>query len=172
MECHADAQCRVVLQVESDLHARRVEDFPPHQGATRRDDHLEGWQRQDRTKGLSPKGIIIDAQRGSIDIGRNVSLNDYAILLGRGGITIGNDVRIAGNAMVVSFDHNFDDPTQPIRMQGVTKKPIVIEDDVWIGAGARFWAVPIYPKDASSARMPSSRGGPNPMASMSALPRG
>ncbi|MFT4182464.1 MAG: acyltransferase [Rhizobium sp.] len=84
------------------------------------------------------KGAVIDAQRGSIDLGDHVSLNDYAVLLGRGGITIGNDVRIAAHAMVVSFDHNFDDVTQPIRLQGVTKKPVVIEDDVWIGAGAKI----------------------------------
>ncbi|AYG61279.1 acyltransferase [Rhizobium jaguaris] len=89
-------------------------------------------------KAFLRRGIVIDAQRGSIDMGRSVSLNDYAILLGRGGITIGNDVRIAAHAMVISFDHNFDDPTQTIRMQGVTKKPIVIEDDVWIGAGAKI----------------------------------
>lgn len=84
------------------------------------------------------KGAVIDAQRGSIDLGDHVSLNDYAVLLGRGGITIGNDVRIAAHAMVVSFDHNFDDVTKPIRLQGVTKKPVVIEDDVWIGAGAKI----------------------------------
>jgi acetyltransferase-like isoleucine patch superfamily enzyme len=89
-------------------------------------------------KAFLRRGIVIDAQRGSIDIGRSVSLNDYAILLGRGGITIGNDVRIAAHAVVVSFDHNFDDPAQLIRMQGVTKKPVVIEDDVWIGAGAKI----------------------------------
>ncbi|KAA0699414.1 acetyltransferase [Neorhizobium sp. P12A] len=84
------------------------------------------------------RGVVVDAQKDSIEIGNNVSLNDYVILLGRGGIKIGNDVRIAGHVMVVSFDHNFDDVTQPIRMQGVTKKPIVIEDDVWIGGGAKI----------------------------------
>lgn len=84
------------------------------------------------------KGVVIDAQEGSIEVGNHVSFNEYSILLGRGGISIGNDVRIAAHAMVVSFDHNFDDLTQPIRLQGVTKKPIVIEDDVWIGAGAKI----------------------------------
>lgn len=84
------------------------------------------------------KGVVIDAQEGSIEIGNHVSFNDYSILLGRGGISIGNDVRIAAHAMVVSFDHNFDDVSRPIRLQGVTKKPIVIEDDVWIGAGAKI----------------------------------
>lgn len=84
------------------------------------------------------RGVVIDAQKDSIEIGRNVSLNDYVILLGQGGIKIGNDVRIAGQVMIVSFDHNFDDVTQPIRLQGVTKKPIVIEDDVWIGGGAKI----------------------------------
>ncbi|MGV1759331.1 acyltransferase [Rhizobium sp. A22-96] len=84
------------------------------------------------------RGVVIDAQEGSIEVGNHVSFNEYSILLGRGGISIGNDVRIAAHAMVVSFDHNFDDLTQPIRLQGVTKKPIVIEDDVWIGAGAKI----------------------------------
>jgi acetyltransferase-like isoleucine patch superfamily enzyme len=83
-------------------------------------------------------GVVIDAQNGRIEIGDHVSLNDHAVLLGHGGITIGNDVRIAANVVVASFDHNFNDISTPIRLQGVTEKPIIIDGDVWIGAGAKI----------------------------------
>src|ERR1700709_473257 len=76
-------------------------------------------------------GVVIDAQKGRIEIGNHVSLNDNAVLLGHGGITIGNDVRIAANVVVASFDHNFEDVSTPIRLQGGTPKPIVIADAVW-----------------------------------------
>lgn len=84
------------------------------------------------------RGGFIDAQKGSIEIGSNVSINPYSILYGLGGIKIGNDVRIAAHVVVVSFDHRYDDVSKPITMQGVIAKPIVIEDDVWIGAGAKI----------------------------------
>jgi acetyltransferase-like isoleucine patch superfamily enzyme len=87
---------------------------------------------------FTQSGVVIDAQNGRIEIGNHVSLNDHAVLLGHGGITIGNDVRIAANVVVASFDHNFEDVSTPIRLQGVTGKPIVIDNDVWIGAGAKI----------------------------------
>ena len=84
------------------------------------------------------KGGFIDAQKGSIEIGSNVSINPYSILYGLGGIKIGNDVRIAAHVVIVSFDHRYDDVSKSITMQGVIAKPITIEDDVWIGAGAKI----------------------------------
>ncbi len=84
------------------------------------------------------RGSIIDAQKGTVEIGSNVSVNAYAILWGAGGIKIGDNVRIASHSVIVSFDHNFEDRDRPITSQGVTHKPIVIEDDVWIGAGAKI----------------------------------
>lgn len=84
------------------------------------------------------RGGLVDAQKGSIELGSNVSINPYTILYGLGGIRIGNDVRIAAHVVIVSFDHRYDDVAKPITMQGVIAKPIVIEDDVWIGAGAKI----------------------------------
>lgn len=84
------------------------------------------------------KGSLIDAQRGYVTLGDDVSVNHYSIILGTGGVSIGNYVRIAAQCMIVSFDHNFQNRDLPITKQGITKKPIIIQDDVWIGAGAKI----------------------------------
>lgn len=83
------------------------------------------------------RGAIVDAQKGRIIFGRNVSMNPYSIVYGAGGVTIGDNVRIAAHAVIVSFDHNFNDLTRSITSQGTTNKPIEIGNDVWIGSGAK-----------------------------------
>jgi acetyltransferase-like isoleucine patch superfamily enzyme len=85
-------------------------------------------------------GIVIDAQSGEIKIGNDVSINDYSVLLGHGGITIGNNVRIAAHVAIASFEHVYDDSAVQIRHQGITKAAVIIEDDVWIGAGTKVLA--------------------------------
>jgi acetyltransferase-like isoleucine patch superfamily enzyme len=79
---------------------------------------------------------FLDARGGTIKIGENCSINDYAIIYGMGNVIIGNNVRIAAHTIIVSGDHIYKDPNQLIRLQGVVKKPIIIEDDIWIGANS------------------------------------
>ncbi len=74
---------------------------------------------------------------GDIRLGANCTVNPFCVLYGHGGLTIGNDVRIATHCVFIPANHNFDDVTKPIRQQAETRVGIVIEDDVWIGAGVR-----------------------------------
>lgn len=84
------------------------------------------------------KGVILHAHGGYIEIGENCSVNPYSALYGGGGLTIGSGVRIAAHTTIVASNHNFSDSKIPIFMQGVSIKGIVIENDVWIGVGARI----------------------------------
>ncbi|EPE97103.1 acyltransferase [Rhizobium grahamii] len=54
--------------------------------------------------------------------------------------SIGDSVRIAAHVVVAALEHNYEDPTIPIREQSIRKEAIVISDDVWIGAGAKVLA--------------------------------
>jgi acetyltransferase-like isoleucine patch superfamily enzyme len=74
---------------------------------------------------------------GDIRIGANCTVNPFCVLYGHGGLTIGDGVRIATHSVLIPANHNFDDTTKPIWQQAETRLGIVIEDDVWIGSGVR-----------------------------------
>lgn len=84
------------------------------------------------------KGVIINTYGGDICIGDNVSINPYSVIYGHGNLKIGNDVRIAAQALIIPANHNFSDPDKLIRKQGMSQEGIVIENDVWIGAGSKI----------------------------------
>lgn len=83
-------------------------------------------------------GAQILSMGGSVRLGNEVSVNPYCVLYGQGGLTIGDGVRIAAHTVIIPANHRFDAPDKPIRKQPLSKKGIVIEDDVWIGAGVRI----------------------------------
>jgi acetyltransferase-like isoleucine patch superfamily enzyme len=80
-------------------------------------------------------GVMIFTYGGDITIGRNCSINSYAVLYGHGGLKIGDNVLVAGGTMIIPSSHVFTNPEIPIIRQGSTAKGITIEDDVWIGHG-------------------------------------
>ncbi|MBI4843578.1 MAG: acyltransferase [Nitrospirae bacterium] len=75
---------------------------------------------------------------GDISIGDNCSVNPFSILYGHGGLRIGNGVRIAAHVVIIPASHKYADAGKFIYEQGESHLGIVIEDDVWIGAGARI----------------------------------
>lgn len=83
------------------------------------------------------RGVVVRPLGGYIQIGSDCSVNAYSVLYGGGGLKIGDDVRIAAHTVIVPSNHIFSDPDTPIRNQGLHQEGIVIEGDVWIGAGAQ-----------------------------------
>lgn len=69
-------------------------------------------------------------------VGRNFHLNSGAFIDARGGLTLGNDVLIGPNSVLVTSNHQWTDPSLPIVVQGHVVDPVTVGDDVWIGASA------------------------------------
>ncbi|HEY4032234.1 MAG TPA: sugar O-acetyltransferase [Caulobacteraceae bacterium] len=68
-----------------------------------------------------------------ITVGRNVFVNQNCTFYDLGGIDIADDVMIGPNVSLITSGH----PLEPSRRrEAVTAKPIVIERNVWIAAGA------------------------------------
>lgn len=73
------------------------------------------------------------ADGNEIRIGRNVFVNQNCTFYGLGGLDIADDVMIGPNVSIITSGH----PIKPSeRRNGVIAKPIVIERNVWIAAGA------------------------------------
>lgn len=75
---------------------------------------------------------------GKISIGNNCSFNHFCMIYGHGGLVIGDNVRIATQTVIIPANHIFKDKNKLITRQGETKKGIIIEDNVWIGAGCKI----------------------------------
>ena len=78
-------------------------------------------------------GVLLNKGVG-IRIGDYSAIGAQSFLGGQGGIRMGNNVIIGAGTRIFSENHNFQDENIPIRMQGETRKGVVIEDDCWIGA--------------------------------------
>ena len=93
--------------------------------------------------GILLKGMGVNVSVGSasfinepenIEIGSNVSIQQFCLLSGYGGLKIGNDVSIAAGAKIFSSSHPYDNPKVKIREGKLLAEPVEIGSDVWIGA--------------------------------------
>jgi acetyltransferase-like isoleucine patch superfamily enzyme len=71
-----------------------------------------------------------------IEVGNNVFIGDRSMISTNVKVSIGNDVMFGPEVMVLSGDHNFSIVGKPMRSvkEGGKNFPIIIENDVWIGA--------------------------------------
>jgi acetyltransferase-like isoleucine patch superfamily enzyme/GT2 family glycosyltransferase/Tfp pilus assembly protein PilF len=81
--------------------------------------------------------VIIRTYDNPVTIGEYTQLNPFTVIYGGSGVKIGNNVMIAPHCMIASGNHDYIQTDVPMRFAGnLTKGPIVIEDNVWIGANS------------------------------------
>ncbi len=71
---------------------------------------------------------------GDVMIGDHTRIGLHNTIIGP--VTIGNHVNLAQGITVTALNHNFSDTEKRIDEQGVNTTPVVIGDDIWIGANA------------------------------------
>lgn len=84
---------------------------------------------------IGPRCTILNHDK--MIVGDNVTIHTMSYLDAVGGIKIGNNVSIAHNCSLISFDHSFDNVNIPIKYNPLILDEIIIEDDVWLGCAVR-----------------------------------
>jgi acetyltransferase-like isoleucine patch superfamily enzyme len=82
------------------------------------------------------RGVIIrTAGKFPVFIGEYSQINPYTVIYGGQGVHIGNYVLIAPHCVLAAGNHDYRQTEKPMRDAGnLGTGPIVIEDDVWLGA--------------------------------------
>ena len=82
------------------------------------------------------ENAVIRAYSSEVAIGENSQVGPQTILLsGDYGIKIGDNVMVGPHCVFAAGVHEYRDLTVPMRMAGsFSNGPIIVEDDVWIGA--------------------------------------
>ena len=88
---------------------------------------------------LGEKSVIesyccINNAVGDVTIGNYTRIGIHCTVIGP--VCIGNNVNLAQGITVTALNHNFEDTSMRIDEQGISTKPVIISDDVWIGANA------------------------------------
>lgn len=79
------------------------------------------------------------AENTVIKFGNNIQINDYVHIAAAKGVTIADDVLIAGKVFISDINHGTyngeesDNPNTPPNRRKLSARPITIEKNVWIG---------------------------------------
>jgi acetyltransferase-like isoleucine patch superfamily enzyme len=81
-------------------------------------------------------GSRVHVRAGTVRIGAGAVLGERCTLAAHAGIEIGDGAVLGDEAVVVDFDHRYDDPEVPVRLQGIQATPVVVGTGARIGARA------------------------------------
>lgn len=85
-------------------------------------------------------GVRLETWGGSIELQEGTFVGPYVVIYGHGGVQIGRGCLISMHCRILSSNHTIPPVGIPIRSMPDVLQPTVIEDDVWLGAGATVLA--------------------------------
>lgn len=113
-----------------------VEDFCEIQGLSKQGLHFGHHVVIRNYAIIKPSGYYGREIGLGLQVGDYSNIGPYCYIGCGGGITIGNHVMMSPRVSLHSQNHNFSDPSDLMRDQGVTNAAIVIEDNCWIASGS------------------------------------
>jgi acetyltransferase-like isoleucine patch superfamily enzyme len=130
--------CDVTLRCPHQIHLSRgviVDDFAQLLATSR---HPEAIKIGESYFVRSFAMINAGPPEGYVHVGRNTGIGQGVLIYGNGGLTIGENVMIAGGSSIIASSHIVEDSDIPMIKQGYIAKGITIQDNVWIGTGVRI----------------------------------
>ena len=82
--------------------------------------------------------VKINVSGGNLTIGKNTYLESFSTILCKGDITIGNNIAIASNVVIVDYNHVITNKTKNYTREADEIGKIIIKDNVWISAGVKI----------------------------------
>lgn len=80
--------------------------------------------------------VIVRSPKSIVSIGNYSQVNPFTVIYGGEDVLIGENVMIGPHCMISAGNHDFKQLNVPMRFAGnVSKGPIIIGKDTWIGAG-------------------------------------
>jgi acetyltransferase-like isoleucine patch superfamily enzyme len=113
-----------------------VEDYAEIQGLSRHGVTFGDRVTVGRFASVRPSGLYGGEIGEGLIVGDNSNIGAYGYIGCAGLIRIGSNVMLSPRVSLYAENHNFDDMSRPMKEQGVTREPIVIEDDCWIASHA------------------------------------
>ena len=74
---------------------------------------------------------------GKITVGNHVEIGIGSVLYASSHVEIGNNVAIAAQCYIIDSNHGIEKNELIMNQVSKIKGPVVIEDDVWLGAGCK-----------------------------------
>lgn len=83
---------------------------------------------------------LLHAYGGFIEVGSGSCVNSFCFINGAGGVRIGAEVMMGTHCALLSSEHGLQPGEIPMTRQSSSLSPIVVEENVYIGAGVTVLA--------------------------------